>query len=63
MGQENCELNPNPIRLQAKQDKTNSKSNKSNYNFFTKFLTQNAQIVQIKYINLKLDNKSYMYSL
>ena len=36
---------------------------KSNYKFKIKILKQNAQIVQIKYINLKLDNKSHMHNL
>ena len=50
----------NSIGFRAKQVKTDQKSNKSNYKFLTKILTQNTQIVQIKYIyiNLKLNNKN-----
>ena len=36
---------------------------KSNYKFKTKILKQHTQFVQIKYINLKLDNKSHMHDL
>ena len=56
MDRKNYEPNLNFIRFQAKQVKTGSKSNKSNYKFHTKILKQN-------YINLKLDNKNYIYNL
>ena len=52
--------NPNPIRVRVKWIKT---SYKSNYKFKSNILKQNAQIVQIKYINLKLDDKSHMHNL
>ena len=58
MDRKNYESNSNPIGFRVKQVKTDSKSNKSNYKFHTKILKQNTQIIQIKYINLKLDNKS-----
>ena len=63
MGQKNYESNLNLTRFQAKQIKISSQSIKSNYKFHIKILKQNVQIIQIKYINLKLDNKSYMHSL
>ena len=65
MDRKNYEPNLNPIEFRVKRVKTDQKSNKSNYKFHTKILKQNAQIIQIIYIyiNLKLNNKSYMYSL
>ena len=50
MGQKNCKSNHNSTEHRVKRVKPGSKSNKSNYKFYTKILKQNIQIVQIKYI-------------
>ena len=47
MSRKNYELNFNPKRFRVKTD---LKSNKSNYKFYTKIIKQNVQIIQIKYI-------------
>ena len=61
MGRENCEPNPNSIRLRAKRAKSQTSQIT---NFIQKFKDKMHKLFKLNiYRNLKLDNKSYMYSL
>ena len=57
--QKNYELNSNHVGLRIKR----ITSQTSQIINLRQIVKQNAQIIQIKYINLKLDNKSHMHNL